>query len=254
MRALCGSALSKLLPRVASARRTALLAAWANLSACSPSADEPPAEPPNGCEPAPGATNPTSIAAVVDTLNALPKPVTLPCFIQHLSGPLAIDATKGDLSLQPAVGRRSPRIFIQLDPLIATIVPQGVGQDLLELGERRGETRSLKAEVLFPVTTQLEHASPYEHVLFNKETKDVTSCAFCHGAETLAPDITFTRAYESDAFRPLNGNRVSVDELAAELQACDAKLEPYRCAVLDALFDRESVTFRQLPAAFATFQ
>lgn len=235
-------------------RAAAFLALAANLAACGPSADEPPAKPPTGCEPARGASNPTSIAAVVDSLNALPKPVTLPCFIQHLSGPLAIDATKGDLSLQPAVGRRSPRIFILLDPLIATIVPQGLGQDLLELGERRGETRSLKAEVLFPVTTQLEHASPYEHVIFDKESKSLTSCAFCHGAETLAPDITFTRAFESDAFRPLNGNRISVDELAAERQACDAKLEPYRCAVLDALFERESVTFRSLPAAFATFQ
>jgi hypothetical protein len=209
---------------------------------------------PTGCEPLRGAANPTSIAAVVDSLNALPKPVTLPCFIQHLSGPLAIDATKGDLSLQPAVGRRSPRIFILLEPLIATIVPQGVGQDLLELGERRGEKRSLKAEVLFPVTTQLEHATPYEHVLFDKEKKNVTNCAFCHGDETLAPDITFTRAYESIAFRPLNGNRVSVDELVAERRACDATREPYRCAVLDALFEREGVTFEPLPDSFATFQ
>jgi cytochrome c553 len=231
-----------------------LLAALTHLAACSPSGDEPQAKPLTGCEPARDAPNPTSIAAVVDTVNALPKPVTLPCFIQHLSGPLPIDATKGDLSLQPAVGRRSPRIFIQLGPLIATIVPQGVGQDLLELGERRGETRSLKAEVLFPVTTVLDHASPYEHVLFDKESKAVTSCAFCHGAETLAPDITFTRAYESDAFRPLNGNRVSVDELAAEQRACDAGREPYRCAVLDALFEREGVTFGPLPDSFAIFQ
>ncbi|HEX2872087.1 MAG TPA: hypothetical protein VHP33_12540 [Polyangiaceae bacterium] len=249
--------MSSLLGRLAraSAGAATFLIVSASLAACSPSTDaEPEAKPLTGCEPARGATNPTSIAAVVDTINALPKPVTLPCFIQHLSGPLEIDATKGDLSLQPAVGRRSPRIFILLEPLIATIAPQGVGQDLLELGERRGETRSLKAEVHFPVTTQLEHASPYEHVIFDKETKNVTSCAFCHGAETLAPDITFTRAFESDAFRPLNGNRISVDELAAERRACDAKLEPYRCAVLDALFEREGVTFRQLPAAFATFQ
>lgn len=236
----------------ARARLSTLVVTLATLAACSPAADDEHSKPTlTGCEPTPGATNPTSIAAVVDTLNALPQPVTLPCFIQHLSGPLAIDATKGDLSLQPAVGRRSPRIFILLPPLIATIVPQGVGQDLLELGERRGETRSLKGEVLFPVTSSLEHASPYEHVLFDK---DVTSCAFCHGAERLAPDITFTSAYESDAFRPLNGNRVSVDELSLERQACDPASEPYRCAVLDALFERERVTFGELPAAFATFQ
>lgn len=237
-------------------RIAVLLTGLLLLAACDPPvSDEPAAKPtPTGCEPVPGSTNPTSIAGVVDAVNALPKPVTLPCFIQHLSGPLTIDATKGDLSLQPAVGRRSPRIFILLDPLIATIVPQGVGQDLLELGERRGETRSLKAEVLFPVTTQLDPASPYEHVFFDKDKGDVTNCAFCHGAERLAPDITFTRAYESDAFRPLHGNRVSVEELLRERQACDASIEPYRCALLDALFDRESVAFGQLPATFATFQ
>lgn len=242
---------------VATRRRVAApLMALLPLAACSPSADEQPdAKPvPTGCEPTPDNANPTSIASIVDTVNALPKPVTLPCFIQHLSGPLTIDATKGDLSLQPAVGRRSPRIFIVLGPLIATIVPQGVGQDLLELGERRGETRSLKAEVLFPVQTQLEHASPYEHVFFDKEKGDVTNCAFCHGAERQAPDITFTRAYESDALRPLHGNRVSLEELRSEWQACNASIEPYRCAVLDALFERESVTFGELPATFATFQ
>ena len=240
----------------ASARVALVLTGLAPLVACSTSADDEPqgTRTPTGCEPAPGSTNPTSIAGVVDAVNALPKPVTLPCFVQHLSGPLTIDATKGDLSLQPAVGRRSPRIFILLGPLIATIVPQGVGQDLLELGERRGETRSLKAEVLFPVTTQLDHASPYEHVFFDKSKGDVTSCAFCHGAERLAPDITFARAYESDAFRPLNGNRVGVEELLRERQLCDASLEPYRCALLDAVFERESVAFGPLPDTFAIFQ
>lgn len=197
------------------------------------------------------AKNPTSILEVVDTLNAMPKPVDLPCFVQHLTGPLAVDATMSNLSLQPATGRRSPRLFILLDPLIASIVPQGVGRDLLEMGERRGENRSLKAEIAFPVTTELTHAAPFEHVLFGPE---LTSCAFCHGAETRAPDISFTTAFESDAFRPLPSNRVGVDELRAELAACDATTEPYRCSLLRALFDREGVTPRELPESFAIFR
>jgi hypothetical protein len=204
-----------------------------------------------GCAPLVGAVNPTSIVEVVDTLNAMPKPVDLPCFVQHLAGPLAIDATMSNLSLQPATGRRSPRIFILLEPLIVSMVPQGAGQYLLEMGERRRETRSVKGELAFPVTGELQHASPFEHVLFGTE---LMSCAFCHGSETPASDISFTSAFESDAFRPLPANRVSIDELRSELAACDAAAEPYRCAMLGALFNREAVTLRDLPASFAIFR
>jgi hypothetical protein len=229
------------------------LCAGIGLSCGSPSATEgiDTAASPSGCAPAAGAKNPTTIIEVVDTLNAMPKPIDLPCFVQHLAGPLAIDATLSDLSLQPATGRRSPRIFILLGPLIAAIVPQGVGRDLLEMGERRGETRSLKGEIAFPVTTELEHASPFEHVMFDAE---LTSCAFCHGRETPAPDISFTTAFESDAFRPLPSHRVSIDELRFELEACDGQAEPYRCSLLRALFDREAVTLGALPESFAIFR
>jgi hypothetical protein len=234
-------------------RLVLLVGAYSALSCSSPSAPTGPenAASQGGCAPVATANNPTSIGAVVDTLNGMPKPIDLPCFVRHLTGPLAIDATMSNLSLQPATGRRSPRIFILLEPLIVSIVPQGVGRDLLEMGERRGETRSLKGEIAFPVTTALEHASPFEHVMFSRQ---LTSCAFCHGSETPAADISFTTAYESDAFRPLPSNRVSVDELRSELAACDVESEPYRCSLLDALFDREAVTSRELPESFAIFR
>jgi hypothetical protein len=230
-----------------------VLGAWSGLSCSSPSATERPegATGPNGCALAAAAKNPTRIVEVVDTLNAMPKPIDLACFVQHLAGALTIDATMSNLSLQPAIGRRSPRIFILLEPLYLSIVPQGAGRDLLEMSERRGETRSLKGEITFPVTTALAPASPFEHVIFGEE---LTSCAFCHGAETPASDISFTAAFESDAFRPLPSNRVSIDELRAERAACDAEAEPFRCALLAALFDREAVTSRELPESFAIFR
>lgn len=233
--------------------RLVLFGAWGALSCSSPSAatGAESSAGQGGCAPAATAKNPTSIVEVVDTLNAMPKPIDLPCFVEHLAGPLALDATMSNLSLQPATGRRSPRIFILLEPLIVSIVPQGVGRDLLEMGERRSETRSLKGEIAFPVTTELEHAAPFEHVMFSSE---LTSCAFCHGSETPVADISFTAAYESDAFRPLPSNRVSVDELRSERAACDAESEPYRCSLLDALFDREAVTSRELPESFAIFR
>jgi cytochrome c553 len=229
-----------------------LVAASAALSCSAPSSGDGTNETaPTGCEPVAGSSNPTSIVEVVDMLNAMPKPVDLPCFVQHLAGPLAVDATQSNLSLQPATGRRSPRIFILLDPLIVSIVPEGAGQYLLEMGERRTETRSLKGEVAFPVTTTLERASPFEHVMFGTQ---LTSCAFCHGNEAPAPDIAFTQAFVSDAFRPVPANRVGIDELRAQLAACDAEQEPYRCSLLGALFQRENVTVRELPASFGIFQ
>jgi hypothetical protein len=231
-------------------RLALVLGAWLGLSCSAPSAADG-AESATACAPAAGAKNPTSIVEVVDTLNAMPKPIDLPCFVRRLAGPLAIDATMSNLSLQPAIGRRSPRVFILLEPLIVSIVPQGAGRDLLEMGERRRETRSLKGEVAFPVTTELEHATPFEHVIFSSE---LTSCAFCHGSETAAADISFTAAFESDAFRPLPSNRVSIDELRSELAGCDAAAEPYRCSLLHALFDREAVTLRELPESFAIFR
>jgi hypothetical protein len=239
-------------PRFASNLLLAL-GAWGGLSCSSPSATEGTENAAGGgsCASPAGTKNPTSIVEVVDTLNAMPKPVDLPCFVQHLAGPLAIDATMSNLSLQPAAGRRSPRLFLLLDPLIVSMVPEGVGRDLLEMGERRGETRSLKGEIVFPVTTQLERASPFEHVMFSP---GLTSCAFCHGSETPAADISYTAAFESEAFRPVPSNRVGLDELRAELAACDAKAEPYRCSLLSALFNREAVTARELPESFAIFR
>ncbi len=234
----------------------AIAGAWVLLSCSPPATADRDSESvsdaiPNACRPVKGALKPSRIGEVVDTLNAMQKPVELPCFLQRLAGPLAIDATVSVLSLQVATGRRSPRIFILLDPLIVSIVPEGQGRDLLELGERRGDARSIKAEIPFPVTSELRPQDPFEHALLSTE---LTSCAFCHGQETLVPNITFTRAFESQAFRPAASNRVGIDELRSEFLTCDPTLEPYRCAMLGALFNREGLTARELPASFLTFQ
>jgi hypothetical protein len=234
----------------------AIAGVWALLGCGSPSTTNEDHESPGGglpgaCRSPKGTPNPSRISDVVDSLNELEKPADLPCFLQHLSGPLAIDATVSVLSLQAAIGRRSPRIFILLDPLILSVVPEGKGRDLLELSERRGAARSVKAEITFPVTGEVTHEAPFEHALLSSE---LTSCAFCHGEETLATDITFTRAFESQAFRPSPSNRVGIDELRSEFLACDAALEPYRCAMLSALFNREGLSARELPASFLTLE
>ena len=83
--------------------------------------------------------SPATIADVVALINAMPKPVTLPCFLAALARPLELYATRSVISAQPAVGRRSPRTFLFLDGLTLSVVPEGVGTRLLEMGELRDE-------------------------------------------------------------------------------------------------------------------
>ena len=68
-------------------------------------------------------------------VNALPSPVTLPCFLQALARPLKMHAAVSLISAQPSVGARSPRIFLFFDGLRVSIVPAGAGAPLLEMGE-----------------------------------------------------------------------------------------------------------------------
>src|SRR5450432_198125 len=60
--------------------------------------------------PAGVSNNPQSIAETITLLNALPKPLSIPCFLESLARPIPVLATFGVLSAQPAVGVRSPRV------------------------------------------------------------------------------------------------------------------------------------------------
>jgi hypothetical protein len=192
---------------------------------------------------------PRSVGEVVQALNAMPKPVELPCLLQALPRPLPIYATMSSLSLQPAFNRESPRIFIFADPLILSVVPDGDGQHLLEMGEQREAGRSIKAELAFPVETEVTPAMPFEHVMFSENT---TTCGFCHGGETLV-ESSFTGIYESQALRPLPNQKVSLEEVALAAANCDASAQPARCAVLKAIFGHGEVVHREFPASFGMF-
>lgn len=205
-------------------------------------------------------TAPQSIAEVVTLLNALPKPVTVPCFVASLARPLSLHAVNSPFSAQPAQGRKSPRIFIFFPGLILSIVPAGPGAHLLEFGETRPDAQSLKAELEFPITGQLDEASPYQRVFFSET---ITTCGFCHQNERRDESIGSPLAMISPALRPRPEQRVLLDELAAQVAACDATAmagapatpmlppadagadaginEAERCAMLHAIFD-------QLPA------
>lgn len=192
---------------------------------------------------------PHDIDAVVRALNAMPKPVDLPCLLQSLPRPLSVHASTSMISLQPAFNRESPRFFIFSDPLILTVVPEGAGLDLLEMSEMKAEGRSIKAELAFPVEAELTRAAPFEHVAFEKTT---TACGFCHGGEVLV-ESSFARVYESQALRPLPSQTVPVEEVARAAANCDATAEPARCALLKAIFAHGEVVQREFPQSFGLF-
>jgi hypothetical protein len=196
-------------------------------------------------------TSPHSIAEVVALLNALPKPVTLPCLLETLARPLALSATDSVFSLQPARGAKSPRIFLQFDGLILSVVPDGDGAPLLEMGERRSATTSLKAELAFPITAELDAAAPYVRLPFDE---NLTNCGVCHQGEVAAQDIAQPFATISQALRPRADQRVPLERVLAEARACDPSVEPERCAMLDALVaPLPGPIERDFPASYNTF-
>jgi hypothetical protein len=195
-------------------------------------------------------STPRSVADVIAMLNAMPKPVTLPCFVESLAHPLSVQATRSVLSAQPADGTRSPRVFLFLEPLIASVVPDGLGRHLLELGEQRSDTHSLKAELEFPITSELDAASPFARLRYDDR---LSTCDFCHADPSPAPDLEIPYALVSQAMRPLQRERVPVDTLIAEDAACDEAHEPERCAMLRALLGETPPSETEFPSTYRTF-
>jgi hypothetical protein len=205
-----------------------------------------------GCEAAQGVLDqPRSVDQTVELVNALPKPLSLACFVEALGRPLQLHATRSEISAQPAVGVRSPRLFLYVEPLVMTVVPAGAGAQLLELGEQRPEFRSLKAELRFPISEMVTPSEPYEHALF---VEGVTACAFCHAAEESDPLVAGGLGYVSQALRPsTRDQRVTLESLREELEACDFALEAERCDLLDALFGWGETLDWDFPMDMPTF-
>ena len=71
-----------------------------------------------------------TIESVIDLTNTLPFPVSVPCLLASLPRPLPLVATNSINSAQPAEGNRSPRVFLLLEHLAISVVPEGRGAPL----------------------------------------------------------------------------------------------------------------------------
>jgi hypothetical protein len=200
--------------------------------------------------PAGVSNSPRTIAETLTLINALPKPLSLPCFLESLARPLEISATYSVFSAQPANGARSPRIFLFQDPTLLSIVPEGDGAPLLEFGEQRPQFRSLKGEIVFPVSTRLEPSAPFDHLLFSPQ---LTTCGGCHAAEVQESEISGVPTFVSQSLRPRPQDLVTAASLRHELEICDRALEPQRCAMLQGLLGWGQVSDRAFPVEMATF-
>ena len=211
-----------------------------------PAEDAPP--PATPCRPPVGVSgSPGDVAALVAFVNALGAersfPLEITCVVEALDRPLAILASRSPFSLQPAFNVQNPRFFLWSGPLVMTVVPVGDGRKLLELGQQVSETRSIKAEITFPLASPLSAEQPFDHLLH----EGLTSCASCHGGEMPAAQVGSTTAFVSDVFRPLKAQEVDLEFLRGQFATCDPRQEPDRCAMFSAIFAHGELT----PRAFS---
>jgi hypothetical protein len=203
---------------------------------------------PSPCRPPGVSRSPTSIPEVVTLVNALPRPLTLTCFLESLDRPLRVSATNGVISLQPARGTRSPRLFLHIGALVASIVPDGPGAPLVEFGEFIDDENTIKGEIAFPMDGPLDPATPYKKILDGGGTV----CRGCHRAEARVETIDVGPAFASAALRPVPSSLVSLERVRQEHETCDPAAEPERCAIYRALFEHGEVIPWQFPASLPT--
>ena len=162
---------------------------------------------------------PQNVSQLVSQLNALPKPVTLPCFLQSLSDGFRISASDSDLSAQPAGGRDNPRFFVATsDNLVFTVVAAGRHSQQIEIAESVDALNSIKAEIDFPIAEELTPGAPYEG-LFSKSSSH--SCShLCHSNFEEWKDYDGVMAFSSTKLRPNPASVLSVGEIEALFSVC----------------------------------
>ncbi len=181
----------------------------------------------DSCSPATGSI--ASISSLIRHLNALTKPVAMDCFVRSLPRPLRLQATASVISVQPAISREQPRIFLESDGLFLSLVP---GEQALEIGETWQRKYSIKGELQFPITEDLSDNAAFVGVgpLFGHKTR----CGGpCHGETREYANVGGTTVYASQIVRPNPDLRVPIDELKTVLSGCSPS---EACSTFEALF------------------
>jgi hypothetical protein len=213
--------------------------------------DEPTGEvaPPSACPEGTTVTAaPRTIGEAVEFINALPRPLTLDCFLERLERPLAIAATSGVISLQPAGGVESPRVFLFSGELIMSIALDRIpGDALLEFGEIVGPARSIKAELEFPLKDTVTAAAPFERIL---DSESGTKCAICHRDEAAVAD--YPGAFASAALQMVAFEEVPLADMRGQYERCGGDWRSARCERLAALLGHGEVVQAAFPAEFPT--
>lgn len=220
----------------------------------------------------------TDINSVTDWINALPKPVTMPCFVQSLPRPLHVNFTNSVFSAQPALGKTKPRMFIFYDDLILSVVTfhddrrYDLDEDPVDLMEfsfftnrndsdgRAYELSGIKGEYQFPYSKTIAYEEPFAHIA----RATGTPCGGCHKSERIVDEsspykydslgnVIDTNIFESAVIQSREDLVVSVKYMKREHALCDAESEPVRCEILDAIFGHGDVIETDFPKGTVTF-
>ena len=189
----------------------------------------------SNCPMAPAALrDPQNIDQMTNMINALPKPLSLDCVIENLPKPLNVSALQSAFSAQPSESASTPRVFIIIrNNFILSVVPTGLGKNLLEMSEIINATESVKAELLFPIDTTIALTTPYERI---RAASGGSNCNFCHkGERTITTGYPAT-AFASELLRPDNTKFVSSAQSRQAALSCNQVADPYRCALMKAIF------------------
>lgn len=173
-----------------------------------------------------------TIDDAVRLANALPKPLTVDCFVANIKKPLKVFAVDNPFSAQPSFGVNSPRIFIISNNLTISVVPDGAGKDFIEFSLITGQMVSVKGEFAFPITGQLESDLPYTRIL---EKPFGTACRVCHQNENRNTSITTGEAYNSNILTPDPFKRISQSYLRSQASVC-AQPDDFRCRLLKTIY------------------
>lgn len=188
---------------------------------------------------------PSTIDAVTEHINSLPKPLTAPCLVASFKGPLSVHLLASAGSAQPAPRPESPRIFIVKDNLMISLVPEGPARNLVEFGEVVAPMVSVKGELVFPIGEDISLSAPYDTI--KMEGLERTNCSTCHSNEYRVTDFGTGEAYASDLVTGLPMHRVSPKGLADLAKTCGGDGDNFRCAMLRFLLLNREVTEVQLP-------